>query len=271
MQRHLEELGGYAISMSRWLKTWVMLQGPKDTGKSTFTEVLNSMLEDAALSMDLGRFGDKSNQFTNTALVGKLIMVDDDFAKRSMLPDGFLKTISEEKSLSTEKKFGDVFRFICRALPIICSNHWPKTSDLSDAIRERALVFPFYHKIAGSERSDRRRAAMLKELPGILNRFLAGLSRLRERSDWDVPVDCLEARSEWVRNSNIVALFVNQCLQREEGAILCAKKAWEGFQSFNREESGNIHVRQHIGRNSFYNNLESLIGERVPTAGNRLA
>jgi putative DNA primase/helicase len=269
MQRHLEELGGYTISMSRWLKTWVLLKGPKDTGKSSFTEVLNCMLGSAALSQDLGRFGKRANQFTNTALVGKLALVDDDFAKRSVLPDGFLKTISEEKSLSTEKKYGDVFRFVCRSLPIICSNHWPKTSDLSDAIRERAVVFPFSHKIVGSERSDQRRAAMLEELPGILNRFLSGLSRLRARGDWDHPQDCIEARKEWTRHSNIVALFAHDCIRENCGTTLLAKTAWDAFRAFCREESGSH--RHQIGRDTFYLNLDSLIGKRRKIGGNQLA
>ena len=110
----------------------------------------------------------------------KTMLVDDDYAKRNVLPDGFLKKISEEKSLSSEKKYGDAFQFVSRALPIICSNHWPKTSDLSDAIRERALVFPFEHRIAGRDKDDRRRDAMMRELPGILNRFIKGIKRLNQ-------------------------------------------------------------------------------------------
>jgi phage/plasmid-associated DNA primase len=122
MQRHLEELLGYTISMSRWLKT-----------KSTVAEVLKKMLGNSYLGYDLGRFeSKKTNQFTENALVGKLALVDDDFEKSNLLPDGFLKKISEEKSMSTEKKWGDVFQFVSRALPIICSNHWPKTKDLTD-------------------------------------------------------------------------------------------------------------------------------------------
>jgi P4 family phage/plasmid primase-like protien len=269
MKRHLEELGGYVISMSRWLKTWVLLKGGTDTGKSTFTTVLDVMLGNAFLSQDLGRFGDRSNQFTNTALVGKLALVDDDLAKRSVLPDGFLKTISEEKVISTEKKFGDVFRFVCRAVPIICSNHWPKTSDLSDAIRDRALVFPFNHKIAGSEKSDLRRAAMLEEMPGILNRFIAGIARLRQRGTWDYPQDCTEARSRWIANSNIIGLFASQCLVKAEGEQVHAKDAWEAFLGFSASEQISVHHRP--GRNAFYKGLDSLVGARCPVHDGKLA
>lgn len=268
MQRHLEELCGYAISMSRWLKTWVLFHGPKDTGKSTVAEVLKRMLGNAYLGYDLGRFdAKKSNQFTENALVGKLALVDDDFEKASLLPDGFLKKISEEKSMSSEKKWGDTFQFVCRALPIICSNHWPKTKDLTDALRERALVFPFEHKIAGRDRDDIRRNAMLEELPGILNKFIAGISRLRERGDWDVPMDCADAHSQFVANSNIIALFVDQCVQSDD-ADMMPQDAWKAFENWSLIEQGHGSHKGY-GRNSFYESLESILGKRTPISGNR--
>ena len=262
MQRHLEELLGYTLSMSRWLKTWVLFHGPKDTGKSTVAEVLKRMLGHAYLGYDLGRFDvKKSNQFTENALVGKLALVDDDFEKSSMLPDGFLKKISEEKSMSGEQKFGGVFEFVCRALPIICSNHWPKTKDLTDALRERALVFPFHHRIAGSERDDARRNKMLDEMPGMLNKFIAGIVRLRQRGDWDIPMDCAEARDDWVAHSNMAALFVRQNLERGD-EDLRPTDAWMAFERWSREEQG-IGAHKGYGRNGFYEQIDSLLGPRI--------
>ena len=267
MQRHLEELCGYTISMSRWLKTWVLFHGPKDTGKSTVAEVLKKMLGSAFLGYDLGRFDvKKSNQFTENSLVGKLALVDDDFEKSSMLPDGFLKKISEEKSMSSEEKWGSTFEFVCRALPIICSNHFPKTKDLSDALRDRALVFPFHHKIAGRDRDDARRNAMLDELPGMLNRFIAGIVRLRQRNDWDIPMDCAEARDNFVKSSNIIALFVDQCLESSD-ADLRPDEAWMAFEQWSRVEQGHGSHKGY-GRNSFYEALDSLLGKRIPVGGN---
>lgn len=268
MKRHLEELLGYTISMSRWLKTWVLFHGPKDTGKSTVAEVLKKLLGNSYLGYDLGRFeAKKTNQFTENALVGKLALVDDDFEKSNLLPDGFLKKISEEKSMSTEKKWGDVFQFVSRALPIICSNHWPKTKDLTDALRERALVFPFHHKIAGSERDDARKNAMMKELPGILNRLIAGLVRLRARGDWDTPMDCADARNDFVAHSNMAALFVRQNVEPGD-ADLKPLDAWHAYEHWLREEQGVGHFRG-FGKTSFYEALDALIGGRIPIGGNR--
>lgn len=263
MQRHLEELGGYIIGTSRWLKTWVLLHGPKDTGKSTFTEVLRRLLGDSFIGESLVEFATSGGQFRNTRLVGKLVFVDDDYDAGSKLPDGFLKKISEEKALSTDKKYGEGFTFVCRALPIICSNHWPHASDITDALRERALVFPFHKKIAGAERNDSRRDAMLHELPGIFNRFLAGLSRLRARGDWDVPMDCSEAHDMFEAELNIVARFKSECITPDPDGVIYPKDVYQSFEAWLAGQGLRHSDRNIPRRNGFYQKLDSVLGERV--------
>ena len=262
MQRHLEELGGYILGTSRWLKTWVLLHGPKDTGKSTFTEVLRRLLGDSFFGESLTEFSHGESQFKNTRLIGKLVFVDDDYDAGAKLPDGFLKKISEEKTLSTDRKYGEGFSFVCRALPIICSNHWPHASDITDALRERALVFPFNHKIAGSERDDTRRAAMMDELPGILNRFIAGLSRLRERGDWDIPIDCGEAHDIFEAELNIVSKWKQECVVQDRDSYIEPAAAYQSFEDWLLAQHIPKRERHVPGRNGFYKKLDGLLGER---------
>jgi P4 family phage/plasmid primase-like protien len=211
--RHIEELGGYIINMSRWLKNWVLFHGPTDTGKSTLLDVFKELLGDSCLAMELGRFGTSGSSFADSMLIGKLLLADDDFDKSAALPDGFIKKVSEEKRITTDIKFGDAVTFQARALPLVCANHWPVTRDVSDAFRERALVFEFTHRIAGEEQDDRRRDLMLLELPGILNRFIDGLVRLRSRGGWSVPIDSAGAHQTWESQSNQAILFMRECLQ----------------------------------------------------------
>jgi P4 family phage/plasmid primase-like protien len=268
MQRHLEELGGYVIGMSRWLKTWVLFHGSKDTGKSTVADVLRALLGNAYLAQDFNAaFGASKSIFAEANLIGRLALVDDDYDKRNPLPDGFIKKISEEKTLTADIKFGDSVLIVSRALPMILSNHWPVARDVSDAFRERALVFPFTHRIAGRERDDQRRIKMMSEMPGILNRFLDGLERLRMRGDWDVPMDCADARDEWEYKSNPAAHFVHECLIRHAQSnvttveLWAAYKQWVGSAASTR---GSVHG---LGRNEFYERMDALLGPRIKGAG----
>jgi len=53
-------------------------------------------------------------------LLGKLILYDDDVDNRTVLPDGFLKKISEEKHLSGRQVYARGQEFIATVLPL-CS------------------------------------------------------------------------------------------------------------------------------------------------------
>ncbi len=260
MQRHLEELGGYVISMAKWLKNWVLFHGPTNTGKSTVLDVFKELLGDACLAMELGRFG-INNAFADSSLLGKLLLADDDFDKSAHLPDGFIKKISEEKLITSDVKFASPITFTARVVPLVCANHWPVTRDVSDAFRERALVFHFDHRIAGSERSDARRDQMLEELPGILNRFIAGLVRLRQRGEWDIPVDAAIAHETWESQSNQAIRYLREQLVRAPGEFVRASHIWADYRRWAPGKGAPL------GQHELYQRLDQLIGLRVKRSG----
>ncbi len=46
------------------------------------------------------------------------------------------------------------------------------------------------------------------ELPGVLNRALEGLARLRQRGDFKPPADCLRASQEFMGHGNPLIAFI---------------------------------------------------------------
>jgi putative DNA primase/helicase len=257
--RHIEELGGYIINMSRWLKNWVLFHGPTDTGKSTLLDVFKELLGESCLAMELSRFGTSGSSFADSMLIGKLLLADDDFDKSAALPDGFIKKVSEEKRITTDIKYGDAVTFQARALPLVCANHWPVTRDVSDAFRERALVFEFTHRIAGEEQDDRRRDLMLLELPGILNRFIEGLIRLRSRSRWSVPIDSAGAHQTWESQSNQAILFMRECLQ--PGVRVKRADVWSEYKRWSPGKG------YPLKQSELYERLDMLLGLSVKYQG----
>ena len=70
------------------------------------------------------------------------------------------------------------------------------------------------------------------ELPGILNRALQGLQRLRKRGGFEVPEDSQIALAEFMTQANPVINFIKeQCIHEDEGRIFIkdmrsAMKQW---------------------------------------------
>lgn len=218
MQRHLEELLGYILQFSRWMKHFAIFMGYTDAGKSTIVDLLKTFLDGSYVEAPITMFAEeKRNQFTNGMLMHSLLLVDEERSKTGLLPDAALKSLAEEKPITTEIKHGGKMNFVSRVFPLIVSNQWPRSTDIGEAFTRRALVWHFKHEIPPEERSDRRRDKMLKELPGILNRLVAGITRLRKRGKFSVPVECRAAKHEWISHCNPVARFVDHCLVKQPG------------------------------------------------------
>jgi P4 family phage/plasmid primase-like protien len=261
MQRHLEELLGYIMNQSRSMRAWVLFYGGTGSGKSTVASVINSLLGEAAKNMSMLNY-DGSNSHATAGLIGKQVLIDDDYPEGLMLNDGFLKTVSEEKRLEANPKGRDEYQFVARVVPMILSNNPPATKDISGALADRALVFPFNHMIPREERNPARMRHMVEaEREGILARCVRGYARLLARGDWDFPADCTRAWENWIAESNPLQMFVHQALVADDpGAVTKAADVYEAYRMWWRNEShGSSSERLSVRRNAFYRKVEQIL------------
>jgi P4 family phage/plasmid primase-like protien len=256
MRRHLEEIGGYLMQQSRWLRTWILFSGRTAAGKSTIGMLLSRLLGNAVVARSLTAYSG-SNTHAEAGLVGKLLLLDDDFDKDGILPDGFIKRTSEAKLLTANPKGKDEFAFVCRAVPMVIANHAPATRDLSDALIDRALVFYFGRTLTHAERDDARQAKMLgEELPGIFAAFVRGFARLRARGRWLVPCECVEARRKWTRMSNTVGQFLEDCIEAGDDTFVPGA-LWSMYGTWMHEAAPS---GRRVSRNEFLSRCEELLG-----------
>ena len=218
MVRHWWELTGYLIQPRRDIALILICEGEGSNGKTKLVETVQRLLGAGLVSamriQDLDR-----SRFATSDLVGKLMLVDDDVRAAVRLPDGELKKISEEKTITGERKNGPTFTFTVRTVPVLLCNNPASVADLSHGMRRRLMVVPFERTFKEHE-IDRGLfpAVWAEELPGVLNGALAGLGRLAERG-WrfrkPAAVEAAEAR--WLGRANPVVAFVQERC-REEGS-----------------------------------------------------
>jgi P4 family phage/plasmid primase-like protien len=262
MQRHLEEFCGYILNQSREFRTWALFYGGTASGKSTIGKVLASMMGTTVKAMPLANYNGQNTHAT-AGLVGMQLLLDDDYPEGLLLPDGLLKTISEEKAMDGNPKGTKEFKFVCRALPLICSNNPPSTRDTTGALYDRALVFPLNHTVPRKERDEQRMRTMISdEIEGIFLRFVRGAGRLFRRGDWEFPVDCTIAWESWIQKSNPLRLFLELCT--EKGAaddFLPTSELHSKYKAFMEDEYG--YSGKPIGRNAFLTKIDGIWGGRT--------
>jgi putative DNA primase/helicase len=215
--RHFEEVAGYLIQPVRNHKNFFMFYGPVgNNGKTSIAHLIMSLMgSKSTIKIKIDSFGQQSHD--NAMIVGKLLAVDDDMNKGTKLPDGRIKELSERKEMTANQKFKDAYNFVSNVAVLICTNHFPNTTDLSQALRLRAQIIPFLQTYSdnpvGNELPiDKELFNRIRdnEKAGVLNKFLAGLRRLRVRGKWELPTAVEDMAKAWLlTTNNMVAFFVS--------------------------------------------------------------
>ena len=256
--RHWLEVMGLICQPVRSEAMWVLMKGPGGNGKSFLMEIISSLMGNSVYSGSIadlsGRNG--ANAHFTAGLLGKLLFLDDDLKAGTLLPDDWMKKLSEPKLLTANPKHGKVFEFTSRAIIVALANHWPATSDISTGMKRRAQVFEMTHILPFSDRDPALLGHIVNnELSGVLNLLMAGLTRVLKRGGRLAPPDdCLEAADAWLHSSNATARFLLDCTVRGEGEECDAAKLFDAYRAWAYESDDNIKI---LGRNAFYAALES--------------
>ena len=252
MASHWNEFMGYAIQPVRDLASFWLLIGHGSNGKTKLVETLQHLLgPDAVLNDQISSF--QRDRFNAAALVGKLVFIDDDLSENVKLDDGLLKKISEGKEISARHAYGRrKIAFRSLALPVLVGNNFPLITDNSHGMVRRAQVIPFERVFGGDEADPALFPAIWnKELPGILNRALGGLYRLRDRRQFATPNDCVRAQKEFFINANPLHAYLDaRCIQDSAARLrLQDMKNWVKDQGIRNAPTDNTLKRKLTGMN----------------------
>ena len=141
----LEEILGAVMYRSNTLaggKAFI-LTGEKNNGKSTFLDMVKTMLGDENIaSLDLGELGDR---FKTAELFGKLANIGDDIGDEFIANPAIFKKLVTGERLSVEKKGQDPFEFNNYAKMLFSANNIPRMGKGRDtgAILRRLTIIPF--------------------------------------------------------------------------------------------------------------------------------
>lgn len=259
--RHWLEMMGILIQPTRQQAFWLLMKGPGGNGKSFLMEVIASLMGAdscyAGSVADLpGRGGGSNNHFT-ASLIGKLMFLDDDLQSGILLPDGWIKKLSEEKLMTANPKGAKTFEFISRATLVALSNNWPSTSDITHGMRRRAHVIELNYTIPPSQvDSGLKRRVLRNELSGVLNLLVAGFQRfLRRRCKLQLPVECAASQDTWLHNGNPTVRFIHEVLDTAADAHnVPAYNVYEEYRNWALESGERVTV---LGRNAFYQAMEA--------------
>lgn len=140
----LEEVVGYTFYRRNELRKAFVLIGDKVNGKSTYLDMIKTLLGDINTSaLDLGELGDR---FKTAELFGKLANIGDDIDDNFIPNPAVFKKLVSGDRLNAEKKGKDPFDFNNYAKMLFSANDMPRIKDKSGAVLNRLVIVPFNAK-----------------------------------------------------------------------------------------------------------------------------
>ncbi len=205
------ELPGYLIVPDTTLDRAVMLLGAGSNGKSTYLNLVESLLGGGDNVSATALQALDSNRFAPATLFGKLANIVADLDAAAVKSSAVFKAIVSGDRISAERKYGAPFAFRPYARLLFSANEPPPTHDTSYAYFRRWVTIPFDVVFAGAQKDRQLITKLLApgELSGFLNRALEGLARVRAQGDFTEPASIRKAASDFRKAVDSTAEFVD--------------------------------------------------------------
>jgi putative DNA primase/helicase len=210
----LEEMAGYCLFRRNELGKAFILTGAGSNGKSTFLNMLKTMLgKRNVVSLDLKKLNDR---FSTVMLYGKLANIGDDISDEFITDSADFKKIVTGETVDAEQKGQPKFEFEPYVKLLFSANNIPRIGKGKDssAILRRLIIVPFnatftvndpdYVPFIGDKLKSQESIAYLMKL-GI-----AALKRVLDLQSFTISTDSQKELQEYEEENNPIIGFLRE-------------------------------------------------------------
>lgn len=205
----LEEVAGYVLYRRNELRKAFILIGDKANGKSTYLDMIKTMLGDRNTSaLDLKELGDK---FKTAELFGRLANIGDDIGDEFIPNPAIFKKLVSGERVNAERKGQDPFDFNSYSKLLFSANNIPRIKDKSGAVIDRLIIIPFNATFSADDPDyDPYIKYKLRKTDAVeylIQIGLNGLKRVLERQKFTMSEKVQKELREYEENNNPILLF----------------------------------------------------------------
>ena len=229
----LEEVIGYTFYRRNELRKAFILIGDKANGKSTYLDMIKTMLGDENTSaLDLNELG---NRFKTAELFGKLANIGDDIGDEFIPNPAIFKKLTSGDRLNAERKGQDPFDFNSYAKLLFSANNMPRIKDKSGAVIDRLIIIPFNATFSPDDEDYdpyiKYKLRTNEALEYLINVGIAGLKRVIKNRRFTICEKVQKQIEEYEEHNNPIILFFKEI---EENQIVNepTKEVYRKYQEF---------------------------------------
>lgn len=252
----LQEIAGYAMSTFNKAKKFFIIQGPRDSGKTTFLNLIASIIGEEHLSHV--NIQNLSDRFNKAELFGKVANIATELPDKGIDDVGFLKALVGQDSIIAERKGKDPFTFVNKAKLIFACNSIPiNYGDKSDAFYNKMIIVQFNRQLADDEIDIMLPEKLEKEY--VFLWAMEGLRRLiKNNFRFTETVYSKKVLEEYKIKSNYILEFIHDCCVLKQDAEVVSTELYDRYKKYCKENN-----YKPLGRNKFKSELENSLGSKI--------
>lgn len=208
----LEEVIGYTFYRRNELRKAFILIGDKANGKSTYLDMIKTLLgDDNTCALDLGELDDR---FKTAELFGKLANIGDDIGDEFIPNPAIFKKLTSGDRLNAERKGQDPFDFNSYAKLLFSANNIPRIKDKSGAVLDRLVIIPFNATFSPQDEDyDPYIKYKLRSeecMQYLIRIGIEGLKRVLANRGFTISCKVQAQLEEYEENNNPITLFFKE-------------------------------------------------------------
>ena len=232
--RFVQRAVGYSLTGSTREQCLFFLYGTGANGKSTFLEVIRSLLGDYAVTAEFATFAtDRKSSVRNdiARLHSARLVTAIEVGEGKRFAEELIKTLTGGDTVAARFLYREFFEFRPRFKIWLAANYKPEIRGTDWAIWRRIRLIPFTVTIPPEEQIPDLADQLKSELSGILNWALEGLR------DWlanglQPPPEVVEATEAYRAEMDIVGLFIKDACVIDPKAMTPSKDLYDAFRNW---------------------------------------
>ena len=227
------EMIGYLLSNDMAAKSFFLLQGVGDSGKSVMGNLISSLFNQEAVSyLDIYRFKDK---FATSELRGKRLNISMDLPRVQLKREaiGVIKMLTGDDVITVEKKFHNPEAYRPTAKLVFGSNFPLMVADNDPAFQARLVKIPFRFQIPKERQDKHLLEKLMAERSAIAVKALDYYLRLKANNYCFTKVDVsVAAVIGYVPDSEVLQAFLEQSCVFAPGEFTFTEDLYSAYNRF---------------------------------------
>lgn len=221
--RYIQKAVGYSLSGSTSEQCAFFLYGTGRNGKSTFLEIIRSIMGDYATNIQPQTIMVKPSSGSSpnsdiARLKGSRLVTSVEPNEGMRIDEGLLKQLTGDDVVTARKLFGDEFEFKPEFKLWMATNHKPIIRGTDTGIWRRIHLIPFTVQIPEDKVDRHLKYKLAKELVGIFRWAVEGC-KLWQTEGLRMPKAILDAVKEYRHEMDVISAFTDSCCTIGKGEV----------------------------------------------------